>query len=271
MLVLVFNLYADGQSTSPEENDQITIVTIAALVPVVVLFVFGFFFYYRLKRESYFRERELELKYAKSEMEIRALRAQVNPHFIFNCLSSIQHAIHHKDTEHAEKYLVKFSRLIRQVLEHSSNQFISLAEDLEILELYVDLEILRLNGLFSYEVKFLREIDANQVYVPPLLLQPLIENAIWHGLSNRSQPDGQLQLCFDLEEDALIAYIIDNGIKNASQSNHSGKSHGLRLVEERIKLLTRTEKDSYLELKKLIDQNTYKGMQVRVEVPTEQN
>ena len=275
--VLLFNANAQYNKNRPlqeelleKQENQIKMVTIAVLVPVVVMFAFGFFFYYRLKRESYFRERELELKFAKAEMEMRALRAQVNPHFIFNSLSSIQHAIHHKNTEQAERHLVKFSRLIRQVLEHSSSAFISLEEDLEILELYIELEVLRLDGLFEYEIALEDTIEKDKTFVPPLLLQPLVENAIWHGLSNKQTLDGKLLLQFDKDEETLVCHIIDNGVKKEDQSNHKGESHGLRLVNERIRLHTNQEGDTLLQLEELTGSNgAYQGMKVRVEIPTE--
>ena len=279
LLVLLFNANAQYTKNRPlqeellqKQENQIKIVTIAVLVPVVVMFVFGFFFYYRLKRESYFREKELELKFAKAEMEMRALRAQVNPHFIFNSLSSIQHAIHHKNTEQAERHLVKFSRLIRQVLEHSSSSFISLDEDLGILELYIELEILRLDGLFEYEIALGDTIERNKIFVPPLLLQPLVENAIWHGLSNKQTSDGKLLLRFDKDEETLVCHIIDNGVKKEDQSNHAGESHGLRLVKERIRLHTNRETDTLLQLEELTGpEGAYKGMKVRIEIPTEED
>jgi len=277
--VLFLALYANAQYTADKllqeelierQEQQIRIVTFTVLLPVLVLFVFGFFFFYRQRRESYFRERELELKFARSEMEMRALRAQVNPHFIFNSLSSIQHAIHHKNTEQAERHLVKFSRLIRQVLEHSSSAFISLGEDLEILELYIELEALRLEGRFKYEVLLDQAIDRNEIFVPPLLLQPLVENAIWHGLSNRQRPDGKLTLQFNKVQDQLVCNIIDNGVKKEGHSNHGGESHGLRLVRERIRLHTQEDQDDLLQLEELIDPaGAYLGMKVKVAIPTE--
>lgn len=274
VLFILMETSAQSQTSNMNSIDnqdkQIQMVILGVLVPVVVLFVFGFFFYYRLRRESYFRETQLELKFAKSEMELRALRAQVNPHFIFNSLSSIQHAIHHKNTIQAENHLIKFSRLIRQVLEHSSSSFISLHEDLEVLELYLELEILRLDGLFSYEITLEKGINKEEVYVPPLLLQPLVENAIWHGLSNRTSSDGKLTVHFQEEKGAMVCYITDNGVKNKNQSNHKGNSHGLRLVEERIKLHSSESNDRQLQLKELISTTGYNGMQVRVEIPTEQ-
>ncbi len=253
------------------QERQVVVVTLAALVPVIVLFIFGFFFYYRIRREAQFRERELELKYAKSEMEMRALRAQVNPHFIFNSLSSIQHAIHNKNTQQAENHLVKFSRLIRQVLEHSSSSFISLREDVKILELYMDLEILRLDGLFSYEITFEDGIDQDELFVPPLLLQPLIENAIWHGLTNRTTADGKLTIRFKDVEGTLMCYITDNGVKNIEQSNHNSTSHGLRMIEERVKLHSHKSNSKVLELEELKNSTGYAGMQVKVVMPVETN
>lgn len=253
------------------QDQQIRLVVLSTLVPVTLLFAFIFFFFYRRKRESDFRQKELELKFAKTEMEMRALRAQVNPHFIFNCLNSIRHYIHKSDNEQAERYLVKFSRLIRQVLEYSFDSFISLKDDLHILELYIDLERMRMENSFVYEFHLDRDISTEHLFVPPMLLQPIVENSIWHGLSNRKGADRKLDISFERAGNYLLCEVIDNGAKNANSQNHQNKSFGLDLVRERIALHSDLDSVSVLEMHELIgNSGEYEGMQVRLKIPLEE-
>lgn len=281
MILLITNFDLHGQ-TDPdyrlqelleEQEKQIRIVTLGALVPVVLLFAFTFFFFYRRKRESDFRQRELELKYAQTEMEMRALRAQVNPHFIFNCLSSIQHFIHHNDTVQAERYLVKFSRLIRQVLENSSHPFISLHDDIELIKLYVSLEAMRLQGGFEFQLDMDPAIDPDHTHVPPMLLQPLVENAVWHGLSNRSDAPRRLQIGFRFTGSELFAEVKDNGHRKPGldTSLHQAKSFGLALIRERVALLSDMAIDDVIHMTELVDDSgQYQGMKVELKIPTEE-
>ncbi|MBO3697361.1 sensor histidine kinase [Roseivirga sp. E12] len=252
------------------QERQLEFVTILILIPVLLLFVFGFFFYYRLKRESQIREKELELRYAKIEMEMRALRAQVNPHFIFNCLNSIQYAIHQKNNELAERYLVKFSRLIRQVLEHSYSAYISLQEDLEVMNLYVELEQMRLTNQFDYRVTIDEEIDLDNLSIPPLLIQPLVENSIWHGLNNRKEEGGRLEINYKISKKRLVCEIVDNGRKGSLNLTNKGKSFGLSLVRERMKLHMGMGNEPRFEMNELTDQlGAYSGMKVVLDIPFE--
>lgn len=257
------------QELVDQQERQVRIVIFAALVPVALLFIFTFFFFYRRKRESDMRERQLELTIAKAEMEMKALRAQVNPHFIFNCLSSIQHYIHQRNNELAERYLLKFSRLIRQVLEASSNSFISIEEDLNMLELYIDLEQLRMEHSFEYELHIDESINIQDLYIPPLLLQPIVENSIWHGLSNRQGSGGKLEITFTKSPEYLTCEVIDNGQKEII-TTHDSKSFGLNLIKERIHLHGIQNGKHSLELEELKDLNgTYTGMKVKLLIPYE--
>lgn len=276
MLLYLHDLRAQGAPDKylahlvEQQEEQIRMVTLVALVPVVLLFIFVFFFIYRHKRESAIRERELELRYAQKEMEMRALRAQVNPHFIFNCLGSIQHYIHHHDNELAERYLVKFSRLIRQVLEVSEEAFISLQDDLAILQLYIELEKMRMGGDLEWGVVLGDQLEPDHVYVPPLLLQPLVENAIWHGLANRTGVQRKLAIRFEKNRQHLRCEVVDNGMKKAGQPNHGGKSFGLNLVKERI-LFHASAMGSPVELQELLSETgEYEGMRVILIIPYEE-
>lgn len=116
---------------------------------------------------------------------MQALRAQMNPHFIFNCLSSINRFILKNESQAASDYLTKFSRLIRMVLTNSKQDLITLDDELEMLRLYLEMERLRFKYSFDYNISFRNETDPENIFIPPLLLQPFAENAIWHGLMKR--------------------------------------------------------------------------------------
>ena len=182
-----------------------------------------------------------ELQHQASELEMQALRAQMNPHFIFNCLSSINRFILKTDTEAASNYLTKFSRLIRMVLNNSKKTFISLEDELEMLCLYLDMEKLRFKDSFDYRITFINSIDTGNVFVPPLLLQPFAENAIWHGLMHR-EGQGLLEIELSMDNKILTCVITDNGVGRnkaseiKSKSIEKQKSMGLQITKERLAL-----------------------------------
>ena len=182
------------------------------------------------------------LQHKTVELEMQALRAQMNPHFIFNCLSSINRFILKNESEAASDYLTKFSRLIRMVLLNSKQTFISLQDELETLRLYLEMERLRFPNAFDYNISFVNEIDPESIFIPPLLLQPFAENAIWHGLMHK-QGHGHLDIELSLQEKILTCIITDNGIGRSkadsikSKSTEKQKSMGLQITTERLALL----------------------------------
>ena len=185
-----------------------------------------------------------ELQHQASELEMQALRAQMNPHFIFNCLSSINLFILKNETEAASDYLIKFSRLIRMVLNNSQKPLITLEDELDMLGLYIDMEKLRFKNSFDYSITFTNSIDPGNIFIPPLLLQPFVENAIWHGLLHK-QGLGHLEISLRAEEKILTCIITDDGIgrtkaaMNKSKSAEKQKSMGLQITKERLALLNR--------------------------------
>jgi len=188
--------------------------------------------------------RQTELQHHISELEMQALRAQMNPHFIFNCLNSINRFILKNETEAASGYLTKFSRLIRMVLTHSKKAFISLEDELEMLKLYLDMERLRFKDAFDYSITFKNSVDAGNVFVPPLLLQPFAENAIWHGLMHK-EGHGHLEIELRIDKKILTCTITDDGVgrnKAAEIKNRSSekqKSMGLQITSDRLTLLNK--------------------------------
>jgi Histidine kinase len=183
-----------------------------------------------------------ELQQQATQLEMQALRAQMNPHFIFNCLSSINRFILKNETESASDYLTKFSRLIRMVLNNSQRAFISLEDELETLHLYLDMERLRFKESFNYSFTYKSPVDVDNIFIPPLLLQPFAENAIWHGLMHKHE-SGFLNFDFSVEEKFLMCMITDNGIgreqaeRLKSKSVEKQKSMGLKITTERLSLL----------------------------------
>ncbi|MDP9231068.1 MAG: histidine kinase [Bacteroidota bacterium] len=182
-----------------------------------------------------------ELQQQATELEMQALRAQMNPHFIFNCLSSINRFILKNETEAASDYLTRFSRLIRMVLINSQKSLITLEDELEMLRLYLDMERLRFKNSFDYNINFKNTIDAGAIFIPPLLLQPFCENAIWHGLMQKDG-NGELDISMNMQDNILKCTITDNGIGREkaaelkSKSAEKEKSLGLKITTERLAL-----------------------------------
>ncbi|MBS1565809.1 MAG: histidine kinase, partial [Bacteroidetes bacterium] len=193
------------------------------------------------KKEALFRAQA-------SDTEMKALRAQMNPHFIFNSLNSINDYIDKTDTVTATRYTTKFAKLMRLILEHSGQKQIPLADELQALELYLQLEALRLHHAFSYEIKIDRDIDPSNTLIPSLLLQPFVENSIWHGLSKRPS-GGKISIEAVKEGDMLCCIVEDNGIgRDASarqqDTRPGGKTAlGMKLTQARIDIINR-EKQS---------------------------
>ncbi|RAI77267.1 sensor histidine kinase [Spirosoma telluris] len=139
----------------------------------------------RLLEEQHIRQLELGFEQKLAETEMTALRAQMNPHFIFNCLNSIKLYATENDAAKASDYLTKFSRLIRLVLENSRSERVTLQNELDALQLYLTMEAMRFKAKLNFRIDMAPAIDAEFIEIPPLLLQPYVENAIWHGLMHK--------------------------------------------------------------------------------------
>ena len=199
------------------------------------------------------RQRTAELLQQKSELEMQALRSQMNPHFIFNSLNSINRFILQNNRTQASEYLTKFSKLVRLILQNSQASLISLESELEALELYLDLEALRFDHRFGYKISVPKDLDIEALQVPPLIIQPYTENAIWHGLMHK-EDKGQLDIEVSEESDHLYFKISDNGIGRkqaaamASKSATKHKSMGLRITQDRIAMLQKVNGESPVKI-----------------------
>ncbi len=183
------------------------------------------------------------------ELEQKALRTQMNPHFIFNTMSSIQQFVNTNDKRAANRYLSKFATLMRGILHNSDKQYVTLQEEFDLMDIYLELEALRMNNKFKYEIYIDPEIDTVFTRIPPMLIQPFVENAILHGLANLEDREGHLQLRIEEEGDYLKCSIEDNGIGRKKAAEIKAKrtikheSTAMRNVQERIDLLKHGKED----------------------------
>lgn len=198
---------------------------------------------FRRQLERFEREKQLaDFRHKTAELEMQALRSQMNPHFIFNSLNSINDFILQKDKNQASEYLTKFSRLVRLILQNSQAALIPLECELEALQLYLELESLRFNNHFDFAVKTDDDLDVAALKIPPLLIQPYAENAIWHGLMHKKEK-GHLSIELTEQDKMLNCRIADDGIgrkkaaalKPKSRATH--RSLGMRITADRIALL----------------------------------
>jgi ligand-binding sensor domain-containing protein len=245
------------------------------LVVFMALAIVGSFILLRLNSLRNRHEIEKQLLTTQAEL-IRsqkfALRSQMNPHFIFNSLNSIQNFVLKNDVDSANYYLSNFSILMRKVLEYSQYNFITLAEELEMIQLYLKMEKMRFSRKFEVEIKVSTDIDQHMVRIPPMLLQPYLENAILHGLQ-LIKHKGLLQVLVEDHEDFMSILIIDNGIgreKARSIRERTGhKSKGLANIEKRIQLYNKiSEKHLAVNIIDLFDNNGEPaGTRVEIRVP----
>lgn len=229
------------------------------LISGIVLFV-GFRKRQRIKQS----QRELFLKAKISDVELKALRLQINPHFIFNSLNSISDFIQKNDVQKADHYLLKFAKLMRAILENSEEKEITIAEELNMLELYMSLEAMRLNNTFTYEFIIEDDIDIHNTFIPPLILQPFVENSIWHGLA-KNDIEGKITIHITKDNSMLNCIVEDNGIGRNTNEKSNQKSYGMKITKDRLDVLNKIKNTnaniSIVDLEK--------GTRVEVTLPLE--
>jgi hypothetical protein len=219
------------------------------------------------KRQKNKEQEQLLLKNKILMLEQRALQAMMNPHFVFNVMNSIQHYINTKDTTSANKILTGFARLIRKNLEICTKSYVTLEEELEYLELYLSLEKKRFGEKFNYTITIDNAIDKEETTIPSMILQPYIENAIWHGIMPREE-GGKIDIDINLKDSGhLVIQIIDNGIgidNSLKEKKGQHVSKGMDLTKERINLLNQVEPNP---IQMEIRQNGKSGTFVSIVIP----
>lgn len=214
------------QSNINEQKDrQLIIIIVSATLILIVLLILLF-----IRRNALVRERA-------NNLEQKVFRAQMNPHFIFNSLNSIQRMYVEGDEDRANDYMADFSRLLRSILENSGKNRITLKEELELTSNYLELEKLRSRNLFDFEIELNEDIDPLHTKVPPLIFQPYIENAIWHGIMPKKD-NGHIQLSIQRNNGHLVCEISDDGVgfdPKSNQNQPEGKtSQGMAITAERL-------------------------------------
>jgi tetratricopeptide (TPR) repeat protein len=238
---------------------------IYGLIVIIVIVLVTSYFIYKNAQAS---------KTANQLLALKSLRSQMNPHFIFNALNSVNHFIAQNDERTANKFLSEFSRLMRLVLENSQEDFIPLTKEQEIISLYIKLEHYRFRDKFDYEINIEDDINLEAVEIPPMLVQPYIENAVWHGLRYK-ESKGHLSLSIGSNEQGLKIEITDDGIgrkRSASLKTENQKkqhSTGLKNIQERLNIINKVYRVHYaIEVSDLFPNNPqHAGTRVVIHLP----
>ncbi len=249
--VLSFGEQVREKQQAATDSKEATRLRLIIIVSAVIFFSVAALLWYRirqlrLKYRAIMEQKEVEklkTKYEKNliELEAKALRAQMNPHFIFNCLNSIKSLIQQHDEEKSVRYLTTFSKLIRNLFNSADKKEINLYDELETCKLYLQLESMRFDAKFSFAVNVDENIDLKSVQVPALIIQPFIENAIWHGIVPRNT-GGKVLLNVKRMADVIEVAIDDDGIgreaaeQNKSLSGLAHQSKGVSLTQSRLEL-----------------------------------
>ncbi|POY38475.1 hypothetical protein C3K47_03520 [Solitalea longa] len=265
------NTYFNEKIEAQKQETQLTAsrfqrwIYVLVAATVLLLVSIG---WYRLRIRSNFNKKV-------KEVEMRALRAQMNPHFIFNCLGSINRYIVKSDTKTASHYLTRFAKLIRLILDNSAIDHISLEAEIQTLQLYLDMESLRFDYAFEYEIQKEENVDEANLQLPSMLIQPYVENAIWHGLMQKEEK-GKLWIRFKKVNGHLLqAEIEDNGIgrKKAielkSKEMIKYKSYGMQISSDRIQIINNLyQLKNSISIYDLTDENGHpSGTKIVLQIP----
>jgi tetratricopeptide (TPR) repeat protein len=266
----------EAQRQAALKNAFIAGLILVSLLVILVIYIFR----QRLKNQFLLSSKNEEIKEVNfkrqlSELEMKALRAQINPHFLFNCMNSINKMNLNGETENASQYLAKFSKLVRLILENAEGTSVSLESELALLESYIQLEELRFKGKIGYSISVDKSIEKDNTYLPSMVLQPFVENAIWHGLMHKeSDQKGMINIDIKEEHDRLLCTIEDNGVgrEKAQQlrekSVFKNKSMGMKITEERLRLLSQEGLEQLIRITDLKDAlNHALGTRVEINIP----
>lgn len=231
------------------------------IIVVLATLSLWFFMRSRIKRIKNAEEVRSEFNLKINELESKALRAQMNPHFLFNSLNSIRLFILKNEVDSAADYIAKFSKLLRMILNHSRQDMITVYDEIQSLKLYLEFERLRFDQDFDFDL----QIDGQEVLdcqIPPMIIQPFVENAIWHGLMPKEGGRGLIRVSFLKQQSGLYVTVQDNGVGRDKAKENNRKrslkegSVGLEITKDRLKWLTmRTNYQNEFEIEDLVDEN----------------
>jgi tetratricopeptide (TPR) repeat protein len=249
-----------------QRNESIIIV----ISSLGLIFITGLFFYiYRFRQ----KHKENLLSKQMLEIEKKLLLVQMNPHFIFNSLNSIHGFISIQQSDKAKEYLARFGSLMRLILESSRKSLILLEDEIKILDLYLKLEKARFDDNFDYKIEA-PNIKTDEMWIPPMLVQPFAENAVQHGMSKLQSGNGFISICFDDRSGYLLCTLEDNGPgieQTKTGKNDTHKSLGIELTNERLELLAKQwNKELAINIISPInEQEAQKGTRIEIEIPFE--
>ncbi len=264
-----------GLYNLPDPNKDKVNRQVVTIIIIIIAFLFLIFWLIRkrirtiIKRQS---ERNM-LELHALEQEIKMLKAQMDPHFIFNSMNTILQFIITKQNDKAELYLTKFSKLIRMLLESNTNEGISLRDELDILKKYLEIEALRFDQVIVTHLEIDPEINENKIYIPHMMIQPFVENAIWHGLRLK-EGERSLKIKFEKkDEKTLFCIIDDNGVgRNTNGENgieKENRSLAINFIKQRLELMNKKYDGTYSlnVIDKVDEQNNTLGTRVEITLP----
>lgn len=267
-LVVLKNEKLDADNKAQRSQLYALVISLVSLALIFVAAVVLL----RKQQQEKIKRSEFQAKISESKM--LALRAQMNPHFIFNCINTAQHFIMNMQKEKAYEYLASFARLLRMVLENSHKTFVPLEDELAQLRLYIELEAIRFVHKFTYTIAIDPRLEDGVFEVPGMILQPIIENAIGHGLINRNDDQGKLSVIAELSGEHIIFNITDNGVGRARAQELKGQkkiihhSTALSNINERLKTLQAEASNLIsIELIDLFEEDRPSGTQVKIVLP----
>lgn len=260
---------------SPNPNANTVLLKQIALILIFFFVIATIVWIIRLRLNSIIqKEKEKnELKNSMYEQDIKVLKAQMNPHFIFNSLNSIQQFIITNENDKAQQYLSTFSKLIRRTLDSNINEHITLDEEIEILEHYIEIESLRFDNVFNYEIIRIGKLNGGALKIPHFLIQPIVENAIWHGLLPK---DGEKKLRITFEQlsaNTLLCVVDDNGVGRESKKStvvlETKRSLAIHFIVQRLELISKLTNHSYTLtiVDKINAEGTKTGTKVEITLP----
>ncbi|MXN90687.1 hypothetical protein GR160_05565 [Flavobacterium sp. Sd200] len=236
-------------------------IMIAVIAMIVVILIISLVYLYK-----YFKQKNIITANKNNELRQKLLLTQMNPHFIFNSVDNIQSLIYADKNDEAVNYLTKFSKLTRQILEHSTEDYITLDEELSMTKNYLAIQQLLYNNNFTYTVDADDDIDAEFILLPPMLTQPFIENAVKHGLKN-TQEGGKINVRFYMHNDSLFFEVTDNGTGIiAKEDDNKHRSLATQIVTERLKG-NANRKTIDIEISNIVDNEKVQGVITRFEIP----
>jgi two-component sensor histidine kinase len=225
----------------PNRTHNILKFLFRIFISLTLILIITGFIRYKFRKELAKEKEKSDLQRQVYEMEMKVIKAQMNPHFIFNSMNSIQQYILKDDTEKANAYLVKFSRLLRRILESNSDENISIENEIDLLTRYIEIESSRFSNAFAFEIISEDRLSGSLMRIPQMLVQPFVENAIWHGLLPKKD-EKKLKVQFEYVDEKTIACTIeDNGVgRNSNKKNEpltKHKSLGIHFTEQRLELM----------------------------------